>query len=83
MFRFTIRDMLWLTVMVAVSVCWWLERTTLKQQIAVMRDEQSALTRALLEKGFFPRLNADRSFSLISIDELKSLPVERASPDEN
>ena len=26
MFRFTIRDVLWLTVMVALGVGWWLER---------------------------------------------------------
>jgi len=27
MFRFTIRDVLWLTVVVALAVGWWLERT--------------------------------------------------------
>ena len=27
MFRFTIRDVLWLTVVVALGVGWWLERT--------------------------------------------------------
>lgn len=26
MFRFTIRDILWLTVVVAVLVAWWLDR---------------------------------------------------------
>lgn len=26
MFRFTIRDVLWLTVVVAASVAWWIER---------------------------------------------------------
>ena len=26
MFRFTIRDMLWLTVVVAMGVGWWIER---------------------------------------------------------
>jgi hypothetical protein len=26
MFRFTIRDMLWLTVVVALGVAWWIER---------------------------------------------------------
>ena len=26
MFRFTIRDVLWLTALVALAVAWWLER---------------------------------------------------------
>jgi len=26
MFRFTIRDVLWLTVVVALAVCWWTDR---------------------------------------------------------
>jgi hypothetical protein len=29
MFRFTIRDVLWLTVVVALGVAWWLDRTIL------------------------------------------------------
>jgi hypothetical protein len=29
MFRFTIRDVLWLTVMVALAVGWWLDRSRL------------------------------------------------------
>jgi hypothetical protein len=27
MFRFTIRDVLWLTVVVALAVGWWIDRT--------------------------------------------------------
>ena len=26
MFRFTVRDVLWLTVTAGLAVCWWLER---------------------------------------------------------
>lgn len=26
MFRFTIRDVLWLTIVVAMAVAWWLDR---------------------------------------------------------
>ena len=29
MFRFTIRDVLWLTVLVGLGVAWWLDRTSL------------------------------------------------------
>jgi len=48
MFRFTIRDVLWLTVVVALGVAWWLEHTTLaslsdelksrKEELAVLRS---------------------------------------------
>ena len=31
-FRFTIRDLLWLTALVALAVGWWLDRQSLKKQ---------------------------------------------------
>lgn len=30
MFRFTIRDLLWLMVVVAVALCWWMDRSTVR-----------------------------------------------------
>jgi len=36
MFRFTIRDVLWLTVVVALAVCWGLDR------VSLVRAEQRA-----------------------------------------
>ena len=33
MFRFTIRDLLWLMVAVAVSVAWWVDSGRLEQQV--------------------------------------------------
>ena len=45
MFRFTIRDLLWLTILVAVLVVWWLEHRTYEQ--ARLRDAQKI---ELLEK---------------------------------
>jgi hypothetical protein len=32
MFRFTIRDVLWLTVVVALAVCWTTQRLTINRQ---------------------------------------------------
>jgi hypothetical protein len=41
MFRFTIRDVLWLMVVVAVSVTWWLDRRQLMERSARLKmDEQ-------------------------------------------
>jgi len=34
MFRFTIRDVLWLTVVVALAFGWWLDRSRLSEQLA-------------------------------------------------
>jgi hypothetical protein len=31
MFRFTIRDVLWLTVVVALGLAWWVDRTRLNR----------------------------------------------------
>jgi hypothetical protein len=39
MFRFTIRDVLWLTVVVALVVGWWIERTGLRSERQTLHDE--------------------------------------------
>ena len=39
MFRFTIRDVLWLTVVVAMGVGWWVDRVQLRNRIT--SDEAS------------------------------------------
>lgn len=33
MFRFSIRDLLWLTVVVALGVTWWLDRSSLVARV--------------------------------------------------
>ena len=39
MLRFTIRDVLWLTVVVALAVGWWLERRQLHADVTSLRVE--------------------------------------------
>ncbi|HUE74712.1 MAG TPA: hypothetical protein VMP01_27840 [Pirellulaceae bacterium] len=34
MFRFTIRDLLWLTVVVAMGVAWWVDRSGLTKRLS-------------------------------------------------
>jgi hypothetical protein len=43
MFRFTIRELLLLTIIAALSVAWWLERKSLNAQLAFMRTEKGPL----------------------------------------
>jgi len=37
MFRFTIRDVLWLTVVVAVSVAWWIDQDRIRRQSEALK----------------------------------------------
>jgi hypothetical protein len=83
MFRFTIRDVLWLTVIVALGCAWAMDHRQMSWQTEVMRNQQSALTSAILGKGFFPRLNDEGPFTLTSADELKQRIIENAPPDKN
>jgi hypothetical protein len=54
MFRFTIRDVLWLTVVAALAVGWWVDRRRLDGPLAKLaefeRMEQLALQRKQDEK---------------------------------
>src|SRR5262245_7870311 len=51
MFRFTIRDVLWLTVVVALALGWWLERRSLRMRLrAVQLREQKAQQELLVLK---------------------------------
>jgi hypothetical protein len=39
MFRFTIRDVLWLTVVIAMGVGWWIEHRRLTYDNLLLREE--------------------------------------------
>ena len=43
MFRFTIRDVLWLMVVVAMGVAWWLDHRSLAPDAHFYRTEQAIL----------------------------------------
>ena len=43
MFRFTIRDVLWLTVVVALVVGWWLDRARLDSEREAVKAKQREL----------------------------------------
>ena len=64
MFRFTIRDLLWLMAVVAMGAGWWADRSS----IATERDSITSLYRelgsAVIEQGWTPMLKSDRTFSL-------------------
>jgi hypothetical protein len=43
MFRFTIRELVLLTLVVAMGVGWWIDRSRLREQNRTLRDEQKVL----------------------------------------
>lgn len=50
MFQFTIRDLLWLTVVVALGVAWWVDRNRLAGDLyALTHPELTHEVRALLD----------------------------------
>lgn len=49
MLRFSIRDMLWLTVLAAVSVMWWIDRTKMHIDWVRVKADQEALEAAKRE----------------------------------
>ena len=59
MFRFTIRDVLLLTVVVAMGIAWWMDRSRLNRiqsELARSEGELGQLSRAVWEAGYDPRL---------------------------
>jgi hypothetical protein len=58
MLRFTIRDVLWLTVVVALSIGWWLDHRSQATAVTYYRDaneswlEKVQLLDEMLTKGF-------------------------------
>ena len=51
MFRFTIRDVLWLMVVVGMGICWFFERSAHRQAVAKTEQQRAALHAADLKHG--------------------------------
>jgi hypothetical protein len=54
MLRFQIRDLLWLTVVVAVACCWWIERAAERRRFKIW---QETTYNTFLEKMYNDYLN--------------------------
>ena len=55
MFRFTIRDVLWLMVVVAMGVAWWMDHSRIQSQLVRSEGQLGDLSRAVWEAGYDPR----------------------------
>jgi hypothetical protein len=71
MFRFTIRDMLWLTAFVAIAITWLMDRNAMRRERAELAKRESELTsRAKMWENEANR--AEKRFAAIS-DRLSAL----------
>ena len=44
--KFSIRDLLWLTVVVALALGWWLDRSYLDQQVRALKAQEKMVMKA-------------------------------------
>ena len=68
--RFTIRDLLWLTALVAVLVAWWIENADIKREHAMLEQQKAELTEQ----------KADLTEKIDDLNALREAMIERLSP---
>jgi hypothetical protein len=75
-FRFTIRDLLWLTALVAIGVGWWLDHRSIQRQFLAesngLRAEFNSLRDDLLDVR--QRLFRSRSGNNITLERPSPIP---------
>jgi uncharacterized protein YpmS len=69
-FRFTIRDLLWLTLVVALVVVLWIESADIKRERATLKQQQAELTEH----------KADLTEKTDDLNALREAMIERLSP---
>jgi hypothetical protein len=57
MFRFTIRDVLWLTALVALAVAWWIDRSQVAAVNRELRGSLKGVETAMEAHGFLMQLD--------------------------
>jgi hypothetical protein len=71
MFRFTIRDVLWLTVVVALAVGWWVDQRTYDRSLRRM-DKQFEQIRVLQKRNM--ELESQKDYLKAKVEEYYGLP---------
>jgi hypothetical protein len=84
MFRFTIRDLLWLMVVVGLSAAWWVEQRGTMQKLAVAREDLQK-QRAKPSRIYVGDKTASvqrKQRMLVSIDEAGSVEFRQISKSD-
>jgi len=94
MFRFTIRDVLWLTVVVALSFGWLVDRITVRREAEaritaadlendILHDEYVDLMNAIHDAGVRYRKQANGRYSVTILrDRSQPPPAQAAGPPQ-
>lgn len=73
MFRFTIRDMLWLTVVVALTLSWWIDNQRIESSVAKLERD-----RRELQADFDDKLSIVNDMQIKASKELER--ITRSAP---
>lgn len=73
MFRFMIRDVLWLTVVAALALGWWLDRDQIRRETQALRKER-------LELQALPLTRAEKALAVIEAELASLVEIEQRSP---
>jgi len=68
MFRFTIRDILWLTVVVALTLSWWIDNKRIESSVARIESD-----RRELQADFEDRLSIVNDMQIKASKELERI----------
>jgi len=84
MFRFTIRDVLWLTTLTAVSVGWWLDHTKSRidwAQVRAMEQQLASASRTAIWAKLRAETALQRSNEIIRAAERRGVTVLDIEPE--
>jgi cell division protein FtsB len=87
MFRFTIRDVLWLTVVVALAVGWWIDQDRIRRQRAALQaseqalvDEREKLRTEVQLLQALPLRQAQARFDVTEAEVASMIEIKRRNP---
>ena len=86
MFRFTIRDVLWLTVVVGLSIAWYFDHREMRESFQYWGRLQSQRDRFFLENEELRerlKFEQEKYQAMIRPDVADPFDSQKASPDEN
>ena len=87
MFRFTIRDVLWLTVVVALAVGWWIDQDRIRRQREALKaseqafaDEAEKFRIAAQRLQTLPLRHAEAKFQVTEAELASLVEINQRSP---
>jgi hypothetical protein len=80
--RFTIRDLLWLMVVIAIGAAWWVDRSQIVDELARERKSGRQVLNALSKLGFAINPETNREVLQFTVpDDLRDRLGETVTSD--